>query len=507
MFNKMISGTVRGIDGIEVQVEVDISSGLPTFEMVGYLSSEVKEAKERVRTALRNSGYVLPPKRITVNLSPADLKKEGSAFDLPIAIAILTSLGYIHKQKTSSYFAVGELSLDGKINPIQGVLPLVDFAKKRGLKSCIVPEQNQLEGCVVKGIDVYGFSHLKEVVDFLNEVDKRNPVPFDEKSYFEQGGEEYDFKDVVGQESIKRAVEIAVAGRHNLLLEGPPGAGKSMIAKRIPSIMPDLTLEESLELTKIYSISGLLGKKDGLLTKRPFRAPHHTSSQFSIVGGGRIPKPGEISLAHHGVLFLDEMPEFSRSALEIMRQPLEDGKITLSRVNASCEFPANFMLVAAMNPCPCGYFPDYNRCSCSPNMIQKYQNKISQPLLDRIDINMFVEPVGIENLQKEKKGEGSKQMKARVEKAHEIQRKRYKNCSFSYNGQMTPKEIGRFVKIKPEHEPLLKTMLEKYKLSARAYHRILKVARTIADLEQSETIETQHLIEAVSYRRLSGERE
>ena len=494
-----MSGTVLGVQGCSIGVEVDVSSGLPVFEMVGYLSSEVKEAKERVRTALKNAGYVLPPKRITVNLSPADLHKGGSAFDLPIAIAILTAIRYFSQEIIDQYVILGELGLNGEVRRVNGVLPMLSFAAEKGMKKAIVPEPNAAEGAVLKNMEVYGAQSLTQVVDLLlhNSVAPyqiaRQDVQSDTIAY------EYDFSEVVGQTFVKRGLEIAASGFHNLLMVGPPGAGKSMMAKCLPSILPPLTLEESIAITKVYSVKGLLEEGQGLITKRPFRAPHHTLSKTALTGGGSNPLPGEMSLAHNGVLFLDELPEFSREAIEVMRQPLEDKKITVSRVYAAYTFPADFMLVAAINPCPCGYYPDRRRCHCSEQQVRRYLGKISQPLLDRIDICTEIHPVPLEQLKQGKKQETSAQIRERVIKAQEIQKRRYQKETIVFNSQLSVKQIETYCKLSKEEEDFMMDAVKHYDLSARAYHRILKVARTIADLDESENIKTEHISEAVAF--------
>lgn len=502
MFCKVISGTVLGIEGKLIEVEVDIRDGLPVFGMVGYLASEVKEAKERVITAMKNAGFQVPAKRITVNLSPADLRKEGSAFDLPIAIAVLAAAGYIPNENLDRTLVVGELGLNGAIRPVNGVLSLVHHAKKMGFSTCLVPKENAAEGAVVPNIEVIGFQELRQVVEYWGNPALYEPEYVDVTQIFSQRQKtgDMDFADVKGQETVKRAVEIAVAGMHNILLIGSPGAGKSMIAQRIPSIMPDLNYDESMELTKIYSVSGLLEQGEALVTKRPFRAPHHTISNHALIGGGRVPKPGEISLAHKGVLFLDELPEFSKNVLEVLRQPLEDRKIQISRVHASYTFPADCMLTAAMNPCPCGYYPDRSRCHCTASQIQHYLSRISHPLLDRIDISIETSPISYEEMGNDASGESSQRIKERIYHACERQKERYKDLGICFNSQMNGRQIEKYCQLSKADHKLLKAAFEQFGLSARACQRIRRVARTIADLDGCTSIKTEHLTEAIAYR-------
>ena len=504
MISKVLSSAVHGVNAYKVEVEVDIALGLPSFSTVGLPEGAVRESKERVRSAVKNSGYDFPAKRITVNLAPADIKKEGTAFDLPIAIGILAATGVVDKSKLADFFILGELSLDGRIKPIRGSLPIAVATKEIGLNGLILPEANGREATVVKDIDVLPVETLADVVDFLNNSLSISPMTLDLESIFKNNlSYHVDFNEVKGQEHAKRALEIAAAGGHNVIMIGPPGSGKTMLAGRIPTILPDMSFEEAIETTKIHSIMGLLDNNDALIVTRPFQSPHHTISDAGLVGGGTIPKPGEVSLSHNGVLFLDELPEFKKNALEVMRQPIEDGKVTISRAVTSLTYPARFMLVAAMNPCPCGFSTDpHHECTCTVPQIQKYKAKISGPLLDRIDIHIEVPSVSYKDLSEERSGEPSQTIKERVNSARNIQMKRFQGNEIHCNAQMVSMYIRKHCQVDDVSRKLLETAIDKLGLSARAYDRILKVSRTIADLEGEVEINSFHISEAIQYRSL-----
>lgn len=504
MLAKLISYALSGVDGFKVEIEVDLNAGLPSYEIVGLGDTAVKESKERVRSAIKNSLFAFPLKKITINLAPADSKKEGSYFDLAIAVAILAASEQIEDKSYKDYVMIGELSLDGTLRHIKGVMPLLISALQAGYKKFIIPSANAEEASYVDGCEIYALDNLKSVVELLRGEQVHKPLTtkrFVNNSAFNKYN--VDFSEVKGQFVAKRAIEIAVAGGHNIIMIGPPGAGKTMMAKCVPTIMPDMSFEEAIEVTKIHSIAGVLDSSKGIVSRRPFRTPHHTATMPALIGGGANAKPGEVSLAHNGVLFLDEMPEYQRKTLETLRQPLEDGYVTVSRAKQTLEYPARFMLVASMNPCPCGNFGSKTQqCKCTASEIHKYVSKLSGPLIDRIDLQIEVDNISYEELRGDGEAESSAEIKKRVEKARAIQRERYKGSNIFVNAYMTNAQVKKYCALDKTCETLLKNAFEKLNLSARASTRILKVARTIADLEGSENIRPQHITEAIQYRSL-----